>query len=81
MLNTGSHSKAYPWLTYTLWIAETVDVPLPETHYGCSFYSESCVEEATCEDLVESGEWKCNCALGASGDGQKGVNHTGCRYR
>ena len=55
-------------------------------HYGCSVGQEFCVAEAKCEERLKSETttgnlWECVCPEGALGDGQKGADHTGCRYR
>ena len=59
---------------------EKVDPVDPGLHYGCSLYKEYCVEGAVCVDLTNT-TWACECPEGARGDGQKGINKTGCRYR
>ena len=61
-------------------IVEKVDPVDPGLHYGCTLYKEYCVEGATCVDLTNT-TWACECPEGARGDGQKGINKTGCRYR
>ena len=61
-------------------IVEKVDPVEPGLHYGCSLYKEYCVEGAICVDLTNT-TWACECPEGARGDGQKGINKTGCRYR
>ena len=55
--------------------------PVTNNLKNCSFLKEAvCHEEASCVDVLD-GSIQCLCPEGATGDGMKGSNHTGCKYR